>query len=145
MPTPFPRTKPRTPTGLSLQDRITIGLIAAAAAAAVETAVQQGGFRDRHARMDETQAQWGHTDEDRSPVFRGYAEELGLDLAASDAAVEDPATMERIQKDKADGVAPDVQGTPAFFLDGEKIQPSSEEEFRRLIETAISQEEPSAQ
>ncbi|AUZ88098.1 hypothetical protein CVO76_10995 [Arthrobacter agilis] len=143
MPTPFPRTKPRTPTGLSLQDRITIGLIAAAAA--VGTAVQQGGFRDRHARMDGTQAQWGHTDEDRSPVFRGYAEELGLDLAAVDAAVEGPATMERIQKDKADGMAPDVQGTPAFFLDGGKIQPSSGEEFRRLIETAISQVEPSAQ
>ena len=51
----------------------------------------------------------------------------------------------RIQKDKADGMAPDVQGTPAFFLDGEKIQPSSEEEFRRLIETAIIQEEPLAQ
>lgn len=143
MPTPAPRTKPRTTTGLSLQDRITIGLIAAAAA--VEAAAQQGRFRDRHARLGETQAQWGHADEDRSPVFRGYAEEFGLDLAASDAAVEDPATMERIQKDKADGMAPDVQGTPAFFLDGGKIQPSSEEEFRRLIETAISQEEPSAQ
>lgn len=78
------------------------------AAAAVEAAAQQGRFKDMHARMYETQTEWGHTNEDRSPVFRGYAEELGLDLAAYDAAIEDPATMERIDKDKADGMALDV-------------------------------------
>lgn len=109
------------------------------AAAAVEAAAQQGSFKDMHARMYETQTEWSHTNEDRSPVFRGYAEELGLDMAAYDAAIADPATMERVNADKADGMALDVQGTPTFFLDGEKIQPSTEEEFRQLIETAISQ------
>lgn len=107
------------------------------AAVAVEAAAQQGRFKEMHARMYETQTEWSHTDQDRSPVFRGYAEELGLDLAAYDAAVADPATMERITRDKNDGLALDVQGTPTFFLEGRKIQPASEEEFRRLIDTAI--------
>jgi protein-disulfide isomerase len=108
------------------------------AAVAVEAAAQQGRFKEMHARMYETQTEWSHTDEDRSPVFRGYAEDLGLDMAAYDAAVADPATMERVTRDKNDGLALDVQGTPTFFLEGRKIQPASEEEFRRLIDTAIS-------
>jgi protein-disulfide isomerase len=108
------------------------------AAAAVEAAAQQGGFKDMHARMYETQTQWSHTNEDRSPVFRDHAEDLGLDMKAYDEAIADPATMERVNADKADGMALDVEGTPTFFLDGEKIQPATLEEFRGLIETAIA-------
>ena len=108
------------------------------AAAAVEAAAQQGRFKEMHARMYETQTQWGHTNEDRSPVFRGYAEELGLDMDAYDAAIADPATMERVNADKADGLALEVEGTPTFFLEGRKIQPATLEEFRSLIETAIA-------
>jgi protein-disulfide isomerase len=108
------------------------------AAVAVEAAAQQGKFKDMHARMYETQTEWSHTNEDRSPVFRGYAEDLGLDMNAYDAAIADPATMERVNADKADGMALNVEGTPTFFLDGEKIQPATLEEFRSLIETAIA-------
>ncbi|MHA7282373.1 DsbA family protein [Arthrobacter sp. TMS2-4] len=109
-----------------------------AAAAAVEAAAQQGRFKEMHARMYETQTEWSHTDEDRSPLFRSYAEDLGLDMAAYDAAIADPATMERVNADKADGMALDVEGTPTFFLEGRKIQPATIEEFRSLIETAIA-------
>lgn len=108
------------------------------AAAAVEAAAQQGKFKEMHARMYETQTEWSHTNEDRSPVFRGYAEDLALDMAAYDAAIADPATMERVNADKNDGIALNVQGTPTFFLDGRKIQPATAEEFRSLIETAIA-------
>ncbi|WP_247828649.1 DsbA family protein [Arthrobacter antioxidans] len=108
------------------------------AAAAVEAAAQQGRFKEMHARMYETQTEWSHTAEDRSPVFRGYAEDLGLDMAAYDAAIADPATMERVNADKDDGMALNVEGTPTFFLEGRKIQPATIEEFRSLIETAIA-------
>ena len=108
------------------------------AAAAVEAAAQQGKFKDMHAVMYEKQTEWSHTNEDRSPVFREYAADLGLDMDAYDEAIADPATMERINVDKNDGMALNVEGTPTFFLDGEKIQPSTLEEFRSLIETAIA-------
>ncbi|MHA7284235.1 DsbA family protein [Arthrobacter sp. TMS2-4] len=108
------------------------------AAAAVEAAAQQDKFKEMHALMYEKQTEWSHTNEDRSPVFRGYAEDLGLDLAAYDAAIADPATMERVNIDKNDGMALNVEGTPTFFLDGQKIQPATLEEFRSLIETAIA-------
>ncbi|MSS00404.1 thioredoxin domain-containing protein [Arthrobacter sp. BL-252-APC-1A] len=109
------------------------------AAAAVEAAAQQGKFEEMHSLMYEKQTDWSHTSETRAGTFREYAQSLGLDMPAYDAIVADPATMERVNKDKTDGVALNVQGTPTFFLEGRKIQPSSEEEFRQLIETAISQ------
>ncbi|WP_152218436.1 MULTISPECIES: DsbA family protein [Arthrobacter] len=108
------------------------------AAAAVEAAAQQGKFTQMHALMYEKQTEWGHTSEDRSPVFREYAEDLGLDMDAYDAAIANPATMDRVNIDKRDGMALNVGGTPTFFLDGEKIQPATVEEFRTLIETAIA-------
>lgn len=59
-------------------------------------------------------------------------------MVAHDAAIAEPATMERVNADKADGMALNVEGTPTFFLEGRKIQPATVEEFRSLIETAIA-------
>lgn len=108
------------------------------AAIAVEAAAQQGSYEPMYQQMFETQNDWSHTTQDRSPVFRDYAEELGLDMAAYDAAVADPATQERIETDIADGQALGVQGTPTFFLDGQPIMAESLDEFRADVEDAAA-------
>lgn len=106
------------------------------AAVAVEAAAQQDAYEPMYQRMFQTQAQWGEATEDKSPVFRGYAEDLGLDMAAYDQAVADPATRARIEADVADGIALGVQGTPTFFLDGQMLTLTSFEQFRAEVETA---------
>lgn len=106
------------------------------AAIAVEAAAQQGAYEPMYQKMFETQAQWGEAAEDKSAVFRGYAEDLGLDLAAYDAAVADPATRDRVELDVADGTALGVSGTPTFYLDGEPLTVSSVEEFTAAVEAA---------
>ena len=108
------------------------------AALAVEAAAQQGQYEAMYQRMFETQEQWGESAEDQSAVFRGFAEDLGLDLAAFDAAVADPATTERVRLDVADGEALGVGGTPTFFLDGEVLNPESLEQFRAAVEAAAT-------
>ena len=108
------------------------------AALAVEAAAQQGQYEAMYQRMFETQEQWGESGEDQSAVFRGFAEDLGLDMAAFDAAVADPATQERIELDVADGEALGVGGTPTFFLNGEVLNPESLEAFRDAVETAAT-------
>ena len=108
------------------------------AALAVEAAAQQGQYEAMYQRMFETQEQWGESGEDQSAVFRGFAEDLGLDMAAFDAAVADPATEERIKLDVADGEALGVAGTPTFYLDGEVLNPESLEAFRDAVETAAT-------
>lgn len=108
------------------------------AAMAVEAAARQGEFRAMYRKMFETQREWSHSQQSQAKRFRGYAADLGLDMDAFDKSLQDPSTKARILLDKSDGAGLGVTGTPTFFLNGTKIEPGSEAEFRRLIEQAIA-------
>ncbi|MEV4222751.1 thioredoxin domain-containing protein [Nonomuraea sp. NPDC049725] len=109
------------------------------AARAVEAAAAQGAFEAMYRRMYETQPQWGEKRVPADETFRGFAKDLGLDLAAWDKAYDDPATLARIRKDMADGRALGVQGTPTFFLNGTRIEPRTLAEFRAAIDAALAE------
>lgn len=109
------------------------------AAVAVEAAAQQGRFEAMYQRMFETQAEWGEQQVSQADVFRGFATDLGLDMTAYDQAVADPATLERVRRDRADGIAAGVQGTPTFFLDGVRIQPESLDDLRSELDLALAE------
>ncbi|MFJ2173347.1 DsbA family protein [Streptomyces sp. NPDC087851] len=66
------------------------------------------------------------------------AEQLGPDLGKFDAALKDPATTARVRVDQRDGLGLGVQGTPAFFLDSERVSPASKEESEALIKDRLS-------
>lgn len=108
------------------------------AAVAVEAAARQDRFEQMYQKMFETQATWGEQQESQADVFRGFADDLGLDMAAYDRAVADPATLERVLRDRADGEAAGVRGTPTFFLDGTRIQPESLDELRSQLDLALA-------
>lgn len=91
------------------------------AAVAAEAAAQQGQFEAMYDRLFQTQAAWGEAQESRADLFRDYAMQLGLDMSAYDAAVADPATRERIQRDYEEGQALGISSTPTFFVDGEPV------------------------
>ena len=84
-----------------------------------------------------TQDQWHGKAESQAPLFRTYAGELGLDLAAFDAAVADDKTKERIRADITDGTALGVTGTPTFFLNGEKLTLTTKQDFRQKLADAV--------
>ena len=108
------------------------------AARAVEAASQQGKLEPIYKKMYETQSEWG---EQRTPAdsrFRSFAAELGLDMAAFDAAYNDPATLDRVNVDVADGRALGVQGTPTFFLNGAEIEFRSYDDLKALVEQALN-------
>jgi protein-disulfide isomerase len=110
------------------------------AARAVEAAAQQDKFEPMYKKMYETQSEWG---EQRTPAdsrFRGFAEELGLDMGAFDAAYDDPATLDRVNLDVADGKALGVQGTPTFFLDGTEVEFRSYDDMKTAIEQALNKQ-----
>ncbi|MEU8777386.1 thioredoxin domain-containing protein [Streptomyces sp. NPDC048606] len=109
------------------------------AAVAVEAAARQGRFEDMYEKMFATQKEWGELRDSQADVFRGYAGQLGLDLDRYDAAVRDPATEERVKADQRDGMGLNVQGTPTFFLDGERIPtPRTHEAFKALIDARLA-------
>ncbi|MGD9511729.1 MAG: DsbA family protein [Geminicoccaceae bacterium] len=109
------------------------------AAIAVEAAAQQGRVEEMYQRMFETQAQWGEQQESRADLFRSFAEELGLDMAAYDAAVADPATQARVEEDFNEGVTMGVNSTPTFFLDGEKLELRQLSDLINALDNAIAQ------
>jgi protein-disulfide isomerase len=108
------------------------------AARAVEAAAQQGALEPMYKRMFETQAQWGEQQVPMDDRFRGYARDLGLDLVRFDVAYNDPATMDRIDADRNDGLSLGVQGTPTFFVNGERVTVQTFDDLRRAIDDALA-------
>lgn len=107
------------------------------AAYAVESAARQGQFEQMYQRMYETQAEWGESQDSKAALFRTYAADLGLDMATYDADVASPEVAARVQKDLDDGIELGVTGTPSFFLNGERLTPSTTDEFVQAIDDAL--------
>ena len=109
-----------------------------AAAQAAEAAAAQGQFIEMMDLLFETQPEWGEKSSSQEEVFFGFAEQLGLDMEQFTEVYRDPATLEKIRRDQADGQALGVAGTPTFFLDGEMLQPTSFDELVTAVEDAIN-------
>lgn len=108
------------------------------ASLAAEAAAEQGEFEAMHDTLFETQDEWGHSESSQAKVFEGYAEELGLDMAEYRKDIKDPALKKRIEQSEADARDLGVTGTPTFFIDGEKFEPSTVEDFDTALDEAIA-------
>ncbi|MCF6386853.1 DsbA family protein [Mycobacterium sp. MBM] len=107
------------------------------AARAVEAAAQQGRLEAMYQKMFETQPEWGERRTPADDVFRGFASNLGLDMAEFDAAYTDPATLERIRVDQRDGELLGVRGTPTFFIGDEQILVQRSDDLRDAIDRML--------
>ncbi|GAA2173035.1 hypothetical protein GCM10009846_13360 [Agrococcus versicolor] len=106
------------------------------AAIAAEAAAQQGQFEAMYQRLFETHTDWAGT-EDADATFRTFAEDLGLDMEAYDAAVADPATGDRVELDYEAGVALGVQSTPTILIDGEVLELQTVDDIEAGIQAAL--------
>ncbi len=110
-----------------------------AAARAAEAAADQGKFAEMYSMLFETQAEWGEQSDSKEELFFQYGEDLGLDMDRFREVYDDPATLAKIERDKADGQALGVTGTPSFFLNGEMIEISSFDDLTTQIDEALAQ------
>lgn len=108
------------------------------AARAVESAARQGELEAMYQRMYETQAEWGEAQVPHDDLFRGFAEEIGLDMQQYDADYASDEVAVRVQRDVDDGLELGVQGTPTFYVDGEPLQPRTYEDFTSAIDAALA-------
>lgn len=108
------------------------------AAVAVEAAARQDNLEAMYNKMFQTQSQWGEQQESQAGLFRSFAEELGLDMAAYDADVADPTTLARVQSDFEDGMALGVSSTPTFFINDQKIELSAFDDLEAAIEAELT-------
>lgn len=110
---------------------------ALAASYASEAAGKQGKFWGMHKLIFERQADWAEQN-NASEIFKGYAQELKLDLARFETDVVSTETKDAVDHDKETGLRSGVDSTPSFYLNGKKMQnPRSYDELKALIEFAI--------
>lgn len=82
------------------------------------------------------QSEWGEQQTSQASKFLQYAEDLGLDVGQVEENLESEAVREVVERDRQDGVALGVSGTPTFFVNGKQLQQLSVQ----ALEAAIQQE-----
>lgn len=104
-------------------------------AQAVESAGKQGKFWEMHDILYENQATWGEKPTATPSVFEEYAKQIGLDIDKYKNDVNSSEVKDRINRDKVDAERLGIQGTPTFFINGERIpNPKGYEDFKSLID-----------
>lgn len=106
------------------------------AARAAEAAGQQGQFFEFHDLLFENQEEWSGSS-NASQYFTSYAEELGLDMGQWRTQQRASLLRDKVSDDFAEGRNLGVTGTPTFFLNGERMNIQTFDDFRTQIEAAI--------
>jgi protein-disulfide isomerase len=88
---------------------------ATAAAELAEAAAPQGKFWEMHDTLYEHQQALEPKDLEK------YARKVGLDLDALEAALRGGKTHQRVKSDFMSGVRSGVNGTPTFFINGQRF------------------------
>ena len=89
------------------------------AANASECAADQGRFWDYHDLLFSQQGV--SADPFTRSALKQYAAQLGLDTARFNRCVDDSQHLEKVYRDTQEGQKQGVTGTPAFFINGEKV------------------------
>ena len=117
-----------------------------AASRAAEAAGNQGKFWEMHNKLYETQDAWGQLSSNQQALFEEYAKELSLDMEKFKADYASEATADRINRDVASAKQFNIEGTPTFILNGNKIEsPRGLEEFKKVLDAEIAETENSSQ
>lgn len=104
------------------------------AAAAAEAAGKQGKFWEMHDLLFENQRSWSGSSDIAEETFIGYASRLGLNVEQFKTDLVSQAVKDKIARDKTSGISGNVDATPTFFLNGEKVTSlSSYADLERLV------------
>ena len=87
----------------------------------------------------ETQSSWAN-ERNAEDKFIQYAESLDLNIDQFKADMNSDEAKEKVANDNIGGARSGVQGTPTFFLNGEKItNPRNYDELKTVVEQALNQ------
>jgi len=115
---------------------ISIHPFAVPAAKAAEAAGQQGKFFEMHDKLFENQQIWSRSPNPRA-FFEQYAQEIGLDMTQYRRQYGASAINDHIQNQYNEARELGLTGTPSFFLNGERLQFQTYEDFQAQIEAAL--------
>lgn len=105
------------------------------AAIAAAAADEQGEFVAMYDQLFEHQEEWSPL-ADPTEAYRGYAEEIGLDLERFDADSASPEIEEQVLADRQAAEDLGLDSTPSFFVDGEPFAPQSQQDLVDALDAA---------
>ena len=106
------------------------------AAQASEAAAQQGKFFEYHDRLFAEQKTWS-TSQTPQVLFLQYAQDLGLNVDQFKRQMQSSVIKDAVKKAQKDAGNMGLTGTPSFFLNGQKMEINSYEDFTAQIAAAI--------
>ncbi len=109
------------------------------AATATEAAGAQGMYWEMQEMLFTRQTEWGEQRTAQTDLFISYATELGLNVEQFTADLQNPDYLAKIERDKADGEALGVTGTPTFFINGRQVEELSADAIITMIEEELAQ------
>ena len=108
------------------------------AASALEAAGEQGRYWEMLEILFLHQPEWGDHHAPRPELIPTYAERLGLDMDAFRRSYEGIRHHAKVERDRADGEALGVVGTPTFFVNGKRLERLGYEPLRTRIEEELA-------
>lgn len=104
---------------------------AMAAALAAEAAGRQGKFWGMERRLMEAKGALAPEQLER------YAHEIGLDVQRWKQDIADPALTDRVNQQKLMGVRSGANGTPTFFISGERFDGDPDADLAQAVSDAL--------
>ena len=109
------------------------------AARAAEAAGVQGKFWDMYRLLYANQSDWSEkTIAEAKIIIDGYAKGLGLDMVRFASDDISTTTIDKIMAQEAEGQKIGIVHTPTFFVNGREVNPNTYEEFKTIIDAALS-------
>lgn len=106
-------------------------------AMAAEAAGQQGKFFEYHDVLFENQQEWASSPTP-NVFFTQYAEELDLDIGLFKKHMKSSLLRDKMKTNRTEGINMGVKGTPNFFLNGELMKITSQEDFINQVLSAVN-------
>lgn len=108
------------------------------AAQAGEAAGLQGKFWEMHDTLFANQPTWeGQPPDVVQATFADYARQLGLNVDEFNKDLNSDSVISGVTDDAKSGDAAGVNATPTFFLNGIKLNSTSNDDFRKSIRAAV--------
>ncbi len=107
------------------------------AATALEAAGRQNKYWEALALLFEKQAEWASHHAPRPDLIPNYMKSLGIDMKQFEVDLKDPKFKEKIDRDKADGMALGVRATPTFFINGQVLSELGYDAFKNRIDEEL--------
>lgn len=108
------------------------------AASALEAAGEQGRYWELLEAMFRRQPEWADHHSPKPEMIPGFARDLGLDMRKFEASLRDEKHRAKVLRDKTDGEALGVRGTPSFFVNGRELQQLGYEPLKALIDEELA-------